>query len=122
MIASTWADRAVNVLVDGRPGATGPLPVGAALSADRSSVVIRAVNAGNLTVSASVQLLGATLRAGANGTSSVLSAPALNSDNTPLAPNSVAPIAGAVPAPTAGGPIILALPPRSFSVVTFPLV
>lgn len=122
MIASTWADRAVRVLVDGQPGESGPLPVGAALSADGRSLVIRAVNAGNLSTTASVQLLGATLRSGADGISSVLAAPALHADNTPTAPDAVAPVAGTVPVPAAGSPVILSLPPWSFTVVTFPIM
>ena len=121
MIASTWADRAVSVVVDGQPGELAPLPVGAALSADSRSLVIRAVNAYNTTVTASVRLLGAVLRAGANGTSSVLSAPALHADNTPTAPNAVAPVAGTIAAPAAGDPLDLTLPPLSFTVVIFPL-
>jgi len=104
--------------------ALSSVPFSAQLAgADGKTLVVRAVNAGNVSVPLSFDLAGGGAGfSGAAGAGWSLTGPSLTADNTPSAPEAIAPVAAAVPVSGAGAThFATSLPAFTVWVASFPL-
>jgi len=115
MISQTWAETTLaSVLSNDTSG--GAVSAAAQRTADGSTLVLRAVNTGNVAQSLAATVSGVSF-VGNNGTSWTLSGSQYG-DNTPSSPTGISPVQAPV-ATSSATTVTLALPAYSFVVATF---